>query len=70
MKMRIIQPWTPSDDECLRRLAAEGRGSLTIAERMKRSRVSIYNRAKKLKIVMRTLKGGKRSGTKSNEIRR
>jgi hypothetical protein len=25
MKRRIIQPWTPSDDERLRKLAAEGR---------------------------------------------
>jgi hypothetical protein len=56
MKRRIIQRWTPSDDECLRKFAAEGRSSLTIAEWMKRSRVSIYNRAKKLKIVMRALK--------------
>ena len=53
MKSRIIQPWTPSDDERLRKLAAEGRSSVTIAERMKRSPKSIRSRARALKIVLR-----------------
>ena len=53
MKRRIIQPWTPSDDERLRKLAAEGRSSVTIVERMKRSPKSILSRARALKIVLR-----------------
>ena len=53
MKRRIIQPWTPSDDERLRKLAAEGRSSVTIAERMKRTPPSIWARARRLKIVLR-----------------
>jgi len=53
MKTRIIQPWTPSDDERLRKLAAEGRSSVTIAERMKRSSKSIRSRARALKTVLR-----------------
>jgi DNA-binding CsgD family transcriptional regulator len=62
MKRRIIQPWTPSDDERLRKLAAEGRSSVTIAERMKRSPASIRNRAKTLKISLRRLEVNRRFG--------
>jgi DNA-binding CsgD family transcriptional regulator len=57
MKGRIAQPWTPSEDERLRKLAAEGRSSLTIAERLKRTPKSIRNRAKKLKIVLVKVQG-------------
>ena len=57
MKGRITQPWTPEDDERLRKLLAEGRSSLTIAERLKRSPASIYKRAKKLKIVLAKVQG-------------
>jgi len=46
------QPWTPSEDERLRKLAAEGRTSATIAERLKRSRHSVRQRALRLKIVL------------------
>ena len=53
MKRRIIHPWTPSDDERLRKLAAEGRSSVTIAERKKRTPPSIWARARVLKIVLR-----------------
>ena len=56
MRGRIILPWTPSDDERLRKLAAERPSSVTIAERMKRSPASIRDQAKKLKI---SLAGGK-----------
>jgi hypothetical protein len=69
MKKPIIQPWTPSEDERLRKLAAEGRSSLTIAERLKRTPQAIRSRAKKFKIALRRLAAGKRSGTKSDEIR-
>ena len=71
MKGRIAQPWTPSEDEQLRKLAAEGRSSVTIAERMKRSRASIYNRAKKLKIVLRPQKAGRSAGvtTQRDKVR-
>ena len=57
MRGRITQPWTPSDDERLRKLAAEGPSSVTIAERMKRSPASIRDRAKKLKIVLAKVQG-------------
>jgi DNA-directed RNA polymerase alpha subunit len=49
MNRRIIQPWTPSDDESLRKLAAEGRSWTTIAERLKRTRSSVRSRAKILR---------------------
>jgi DNA-binding NarL/FixJ family response regulator len=57
MKGRITQPWTTSEDERLCKLAAEGRSSLTIAERMKRSQQSIRHRARKLNIVLANVKG-------------
>jgi len=57
MTGRITQPWTPSDDERLRKLAAEGRSSLTIAERMKRSQQSVRNRARRLEIVLAKVQG-------------
>ena len=57
MTGRITQPWTPSDDERLRKLAAEGRSSLTIAERMQRSPNSIRRRAQRLKIVLAKVQG-------------
>ena len=55
--MKGAKPWTPSDDERLRKLAAEGRSTLTIAERLKRSPASIYKRAKKLKFVLAKVQG-------------
>ena len=57
MKRRIVQPWTPEDDDRLRRLAAEGRTSVTIAERMKRTPASVRGRAKALKVVLMKAKG-------------
>ena len=62
MTGRITQPWTPSDDERLRKLAAEGRSSVTISERLKRSPKSIRERAKKLKIPLRKLEVNRRFG--------
>jgi hypothetical protein len=52
MKGRVIQPWSPEDDERLRKLAAEGRTSVTIAERMKRTPASVRSRARILEIVL------------------
>ena len=52
MKRRIIQPWTPEDDDRLRKLAAEGRTSVTIAERMKRTPASVRGRAKAINVVL------------------
>jgi hypothetical protein len=57
MKGRITQPWTHSEDEQLRKLAAEGLSSLTISERMKRSQQFIRNRARRLKIVPAKVQG-------------
>ena len=50
MKESLVQPWTPAEDERLGKLAAEGRTSATIAERLKRSQESIRRRAAKLKV--------------------
>src|SRR5258706_1379453 len=52
MKERRVQLWTPAEDERLRKLAAEGRPSVTIAERLKRPPDSVRYRAAKLKIVL------------------
>ncbi|MBR1157375.1 SANT/Myb-like DNA-binding domain-containing protein [Bradyrhizobium sp. JYMT SZCCT0428] len=57
MKKRIIQPWTPEDDNRLRKLAAEGRTSVTIAERMKRTPASVRSRAKAINVVFLKAKG-------------
>jgi DNA-binding NarL/FixJ family response regulator len=46
MTERRIQPWTPEEDERLRKLAGEGRAVPIIAERLKRSPHSVRNRAK------------------------
>jgi hypothetical protein len=51
------EPWTPEDDERLRKLATEGRSVATIAERLKRPPGSIRNRAARLKIVLAKAKG-------------
>ena len=62
MTGRITQPWTPSDDERLRKFVAESRSAFTIAERMKRSPASIRSRAKTLKISLRKLEVNRRFG--------
>ena len=62
MKTRIVLPWTPEDDDRLRKFAAEGRTAWTISERMKRFPQSIRSRAKKLKISLRKLEVNRRFG--------
>jgi hypothetical protein len=57
MKGRIVQPWTPEDDQRLRKLAAEGRTSVTIAERLKRTPASVRGRANALNVVLMKAKG-------------
>jgi|SRR6188472_1225052 hypothetical protein len=57
MKKRIVQPWTPEDNDRLRRLAAEGRTSVTIAERMKRTPASVRGRANAINVVFIKTKG-------------
>jgi hypothetical protein len=57
MKGRRLEPWTHADDERLRKLAAEGRTPVTIAERLKRSPASVRSRAMILKVVLVKAKG-------------
>jgi hypothetical protein len=45
-------PWSPADDERLRKLVEEGRNSVTIAERLKRTTNAVLTRAHKLKITI------------------
>lgn len=45
-------PWSPADDERLRKLADEGRNSVTIAERLKRTPGAVLNRAHALNITI------------------
>jgi hypothetical protein len=61
MTERRLQPWTPSDDEQLRKLAGEGRNATTIAERLKRSPHAVRNRAKNLGIMLVKASGLPRS---------
>jgi hypothetical protein len=60
MKRRIIQPWSASDDERLRKLASEGRSSGIIAERLKRTPASVRSRAMTLRVVLTKVKGATR----------
>jgi hypothetical protein len=52
---RVIpsRAWTPEEDGRLRRLAEDGRSAAVIAERLKRSRGSVYMRVRKLGIRLR-----------------
>jgi DNA-binding CsgD family transcriptional regulator len=52
---RVIpsRAWTPEEDGQLRRLAEGGRSAAAIAERLKRSRMSVYMRVRKLGIRLR-----------------
>jgi hypothetical protein len=52
MKERSPRPWTPEDDERLRKLANEGRTTRTIAECLKRTPDATRTRAKALNIVI------------------
>jgi hypothetical protein len=57
----VVWRWTPDEDARLRRLAEEGRTSVVIAERLKRSRSSVLGRAKTLGIeVKRAVRKTKR----------
>jgi hypothetical protein len=47
------RPWTPEENGRLRRLAEDGRSAAVIAERMKRSYMSVYMRVRKLGIRLR-----------------
>jgi hypothetical protein len=51
--------WTPEEDIRPRRLAEVGRSAAVIAERLKRSRLSVYMRVRKLGIRL------KRTGRKA-----
>jgi hypothetical protein len=57
MKEHRLEPWTPEDDERLRKLASEGRTVATIAERLKRPQGSIRGRAARLQIVVAKANG-------------
>jgi hypothetical protein len=52
MKDWSPQPWTPEDDERLRKLANEGRTTRTIAECLKRTPDATRTRTKALNIVI------------------
>jgi hypothetical protein len=52
MNERRGQPWTPADDERLRKLAGEGRNAQTIAERLKRTVGAVRGRAKHLGVML------------------
>jgi DNA-binding NarL/FixJ family response regulator len=52
-------PWTPEEDELLRKLAASGESAASIAKRLNRNIPSIRNRVSRLNIALaksRTLK--------------
>ncbi len=57
MTRRIIQPWSASEDERLRKLASEGRSPGIIAERLKRTPASVRARAKTLRVVLTKVTG-------------
>jgi hypothetical protein len=49
----LSRAWTPEEDGRLRRLAEDQRSAAVIAERLKRSRGSVYMRLRKLGITLR-----------------
>jgi hypothetical protein len=53
--------WTPEEDHRFRALAEAGRSAAVIAERLKRSQVAIYNRAKKLGLTLRRAERGRKA---------
>jgi hypothetical protein len=57
MKRRIIQPWSASEDERLRKIASEGRSSVIIAERLRRTPASVRSRARTLGVVLPKVNG-------------
>jgi DNA-binding CsgD family transcriptional regulator len=48
----VAVKWTADEDERLRKLAAAGRSTATIAERLKRSASSVRDHARKLGIAV------------------
>jgi HJR/Mrr/RecB family endonuclease len=47
-----MRPWTPQEDDLLRKLALSGSNITTIAVQIKRSHSAVRNRAIKLNIVV------------------
>ena len=45
-------PWTPAEDELLRRLAQSGESAPAIAKQIDRNEASVRNRAMRLNIVL------------------
>jgi DNA-binding NarL/FixJ family response regulator len=58
MKKRPPQPWTPEDEARLRALAAAGRTTATIAERLKRTEATIRYKARALNIILARVANG------------
>ena len=52
---RLLQPWTPAEDEKLRALAASGERPTAIAEQLQRSEVAVRHRLSKLGIPVKRI---------------
>jgi hypothetical protein len=52
---RLLQPWTPAEDEKLRALAASGERPTAIAEQLQRSEVAVRHRFWKLGIPVKRI---------------
>jgi GcrA cell cycle regulator len=45
---RLVEPWTPLDDESIREFAAQGASVMRVAAALRRTKNSVRERAKKL----------------------
>lgn len=56
--LRSAGPWTPEEDDLLRTMAADGQSVAAIMKPLKRSKGSIRNRARILKIKLASVPAG------------
>jgi GcrA cell cycle regulator len=66
------KPWTPEDDALIRALAAKGASGLRAAAALKRSKHSVFERARKLGCAFPTLAEARKkwADTADNEWRK
>jgi hypothetical protein len=67
MSKRPSQPWSSEDEARLRALAAAGRSTATIAERLKRPPAAIRYKAMRLNVVMQRVRAKRAKPQEKNK---